>query len=361
MFLTFFVNTIRAVYEHADLLRATIAGAGNDHRLGANEAPPAIISVFIGAALTNLLNEVEQRISATDFDEMDKTDLKLDIHKIIPDLLLDNTDRNRTSPFAFTGNKFEIRAVGSSANCAAPMTIMNLIMGNQLVKFKAEVDALVKEGEKKDGAILRVIRRYITESRAILFEGDNYSDEWKAEAKKRGLNNVTTTPQALDFYVTDKAKALFKETGVQNEAELDARYEIQKELNYKKLKIEARILSDMALNQVIPSAISYQNELITNVLGLKDAGLDKKHYKAQAELLEELSTGINGIKSHVTSMIAEVEKAEKIESAHKKALAFCNKVKPHIEAIRDFSDDIEIIVEDQYWPLPKYRELLFLR
>lgn len=362
MFLTFFVNTIRAVYEHSDLLRATIAGAGNDHRLGANEAPPAIISVFIGGALTRLLDEIEERVKkGGEFDEMDKADLKLDIHKIIPDLLLDNTDRNRTSPFAFTGNKFEIRAVGSSANCAAPMTIMNLIMGNQLIKFKADVDALVKEGEKKDGAILRVIRRYITESRAILFEGDNYSDEWKEEAKKRGLNNVTTSPQALDFYVTDKAKALFKESGVLNEAELEARYEIQQEIYYKKIQIEARILRDISLNQIIPAAVAYQNVLIENVLGLKDAGLDAKHYKAQTELLEELSVGINGIKGHVTTMMKEVDKALELGSAHKMALAFCEKVKPHADAIREFADSIETIVEDQYWPLPKYRELLFIR
>ncbi len=361
MFLTFFVNTIRAVYEHSDLLRATIAGAGNDHRLGANEAPPAIISVFIGGALTNLLNEVEQRITDGAFDEMDKADLKLDIHKIIPDLLLDNTDRNRTSPFAFTGNKFEIRAVGSSANCAAPMTVMNMIMGQQLIKFKAEVDALVKEGEKKDSAILRVIRKYITESKAILFEGDNYSDEWKAEAKKRGLNNITTTPHALDFYITPKAKAIFTESGVLNETELEARYEIQQELYFKKLEIEAFILRDMALNQIIPAAISYQNVLIENVLGLKDAGLDAKHYKAQQELLEELSTGINGIKSHVSSMLKELAKTEKLTHSHEKAIAICEKVKPHLDTIRSFADDLETVVEDQYWPLPKYRELLFLR
>lgn len=361
MFLTFFVNTIKAVSEYSDLLRASIASAGNDHRLGANEAPPAIISVFIGSQLTRVLEEIENRIDPDNFDEMDKAELKLDIHKIIPDLLLDNTDRNRTSPFAFTGNKFEVRAVGSSTNCAAPMTVLNMIVGKQLADFKTEVDQLAKKGEKKDSAILQVLRNYITESKNILFEGDNYSEEWEKEAAKRGLSNVKATAHALDFYMSDKAQEIFYSSGVMNEAELEARYEIQLENYLKKIQIEARILRELTITQVLPACVAYQNTLIENVSGLKDLGLKDKTYKAQLELIEELSAGIQGLKSETAKLMAEADKAEKQKSTKKVAVAFCDKVKPLLDTVRDHVDNLEQIVEDQYWPLLKYRELLFIR
>lgn len=361
MFLTFFVNTIRAVYEHSDLLRASIASAANDHRLGANEAPPAIISIFIGSQLTNVLNEIENRIDPDKFDEMDKAELKLDIHKIIPDLLLDNTDRNRTSPFAFTGNKFEVRAVGSSANCAAPMTILNTIVAKQLGLFREEVDALVKGGEKKDSAILQIIRKYIAESKDILFEGDNYSEAWEKEAAKRGLSNVKTTAHALDFYVSDKAKTLFKETEILNELELEARYEIMMESYHKRIEIEGLVLKEMVLNQILPAAIKYQSELVDNVIGLKEIGFKEKDYKAQKNLISQLSEGINGLQDTLTDMIKQMDKAEDAKTTKKIAVAYCDKVKPLMDKVREYADDLEGVVEDEFWPLPKYREMLFLR
>lgn len=362
MFLTFFVNTIRAVREHSDLIRAAIASASNDHRLGANEAPPAIISVFIGTQLTKVLEEIEQRIDPDNFDEMDKAELKLDIHKIIPDLLLDNTDRNRTSPFAFTGNKFEVRAVGSSANCSATMTVLNAIVGDQLTKFKAEVDSVSKEtGEKKDTVILQVLRRYISESKEVLFEGDNYSDAWAKEAKKRGLSNAKTTPEALDFYMSAKSQELFHGTGILNEAELHARYDIQLEIYHLKLEIEGRVLADMASSQILPAAISYQNILVENVMGLKELGFKDKDFKAQKELLGELNDGINGLRENTQKLLKELDKARSKDSAKEAATIVCEKARPLMDAIREHADALETIVEDQYWPLPKYRELLFIK
>ncbi|HMU73476.1 MAG TPA: glutamine synthetase III, partial [Ferruginibacter sp.] len=268
MFLAFFVNTIKAVHDYADLLRASIASAGNDHRLGANEAPPAIISIFIGKYLSEVLNQVESRVSGK-FDEQDEAMLKLDIHKSIPELMLDNTDRNRTSPFAFTGNKFEFRAVGSSANCAISMTTLNTIMADTLKKFKVDVDALIDKGEKKEVAIMQVIQKYIVESKKVLFEGDGYSEEWEKEAAKRGLPNVKTTPQALDAFVTKKAKTLFEENEIYNHAELEARHEIMLESYIKKVQIEARVMGDLATTFILPSAVKYQNVLISNIKGLK--------------------------------------------------------------------------------------------
>src|SRR5204863_7128217 len=272
MFLTFFVNTIKAVHDYADVLRASIASAPNDHRLGANEAPPAIISVFIGQYLSKVLSDVKERVSSK-FDEQDESMLKIDIHKNIPELLLDNTDRNRTSPFAFTGNKFEFRAVGSSANCANPMTILNAILAETLKQFKKDVDALIDKGEKKEIAIMHVIREYIVAGEPVLFEGNNYSDEWAAEAEKRGLPNIKTTPQALDGMVTDKAKHLFESNNIYNHAELEARHEIELEKYIKKVQIESRIMGELATSHVLPSAIRYQNLLANNIKGLKEAGL----------------------------------------------------------------------------------------
>src|SRR5215211_4087287 len=272
MFLAFFVNTIKAVHDHADLLRASIASASNDFRLGANEAPPAIISVFIGQYLTKVLNDVKQRVTEK-MDETDESMLKIDIHRSIPELLMDNTDRNRTSPFAFTGNKFEFRAVGSSANCANAMTTLNSIVAETLKTFKNDVDALIEKGEKKEIAIMHVIREYIVASEKILFEGDGYSDEWEREAERRGLPNVKTTPLALDAMVTEKAKHLFESNRIYTHPELEARHEIELEKYIKKVQIESRLMAELATTYILPAAINYQNKLIANIRGLKDIGL----------------------------------------------------------------------------------------
>jgi glutamine synthetase len=361
MFLTFFVNTIKAVKENANLLRAAIASAGNDHRLGANEAPPAIISVFIGKSLTEVLNDVVSDVSKKNFDEYEKQELKLKIHNKLPEIMLDNTDRNRTSPFAFTGNKFEFRAVGSSANCASAMIVLNAIVGHQLLQFKSEVDALKEKGDTKDAAILKVLKQYIETSRNILFEGDNYSDEWAVEAEKLGLENVKTTPEALDFYVTAEAKKIFVDHGIFNEVELHARHEIELEKYIKKLQIEGRIIGDLCINHLLPGAIRYQNDLLANIAGLKAAGLKTGSYTAQKQLLEEISTHVNGMKSAVDEMVEQRKIANEMSDAHEKALAYCHRVKPHFDTIRMHADNLEQLVDDHYWTLPKYRELLFIR
>ena len=361
MFLTFFVNTIKAVYTYADLLRASIASAGNDHRLGANEAPPAIISIFIGKYLTDVLEEVEKRVGEQ-FDEQDEAILKLDIHKSIPELMLDNTDRNRTSPFAFTGNKFEFRAVGSAANCATPMTTLNTIMAQTLQEFKADVDGLIEKGEKKEVAIMQVIQKYIVESKVVLFEGDGYSKEWEEEAEKRGLANVKTTPLALDFYVNDKAKKLFESNHIFTHAELEARHEIMLEDYIKKVQIEARVMGDLASTQILPATVTYQNELIQNLLGLKEAGLPESAYANQLQILEELSKHMNIIADNVEHMIEARKVANELSDTREKAIAYCEEVKgKYFDLIRYHVDKLELMVADKYWPLPKYREMLFLR
>src|SRR3982751_3174620 len=287
MFLTFFVNTIKAVHDYSDVLRASIASAANDHRLGANEAPPAIISAFIGKYLTTVLEQVETRVSGK-FDETDEAMLKLDIHKSIPELMLDNTDRNRTSPFAFTGNKFEFRAVGSAANCAINMTVLNTIVAQTLKQFKKDVDAFIESGDKKEIAIMHVIQKYIVESKTVLFEGDGYSEEWANEAEKRGLPNVKTTPLALDAYITDKAKSLFETNNVYSHSELEARYEIELEKYVKKVQIEARMMGELATSNILPGAIKYQNTLIENIRGLKDVGMPESAYANQKQILEKI-------------------------------------------------------------------------
>ncbi len=361
MFLAFFVNTIKAVHDYADLLRASIAGAGNDHRLGANEAPPAIISIFIGKYLTEVLNQVESRVSGK-FDEQDEAILKLDIHKSIPELMLDNTDRNRTSPFAFTGNKFEFRAVGSSANCANAMTTLNAIMADTLKHFKIDVDKLIEKGEKKEVAIMQIIQKYIVDSKSILFEGDGYSDEWEKEAKKRGLPNVKTTPLALDAYVTEKTKHLFKSNEIYNHAELEARHEIMLEAYIKKVQIEARVMGDLATTFILPSSVKYQNVLIKNITGLKEVGLGEKAYANQKQVLEAISGHINDISDNVEKMIEERKKANEIEDTREKAIAYCDNVKgKYFDIIRTHVDKLELLVDDAFWLLPKYREILFLR
>lgn len=360
-FLTFFINTIKAVHDNDDLLRAAIASANNDHRLGANEAPPAIISVFVGSALRSVLNEIEERVNEEGIDDLDKADLKLDIHNKIPDLMLDNTDRNRTSPFAFTGNKFEFRAVGSSANCASAMTVLNCIVANQLMKFRSDVDKMVDEGEKKDSAILKVLRQMITESKAILFEGDNYSEAWHTEAAKRGLHNIKTTPEALEMYITPKAEAVFVNNNILSKRELHARYEIEMEAYAKKIQIEARVYGELVYNYILPAAVNYQNELMTNISGLQAVGFDKDYYATQLDMVKLLSMHINKMRFALEAMVEERKKANELEHAKDKANAYCFKVKPLFDDIRYNADRIERYMPDNHWPLPKYRELLFVR
>jgi glutamine synthetase len=360
MFLTFFVNTIKAVHDHADLLRAAIASAGNDHRLGANEAPPAIISAYIGHYLSKVLDEVESRVGDK-FDEQDEVMLKLDIHKSIPELLLDNTDRNRTSPFAFTGNKFEFRAVGSSANCANGMTVLNTIMAETLSNFKKEVDALIEKGDKKEVAIMQVIKSYIKTSKKVLFEGDGYSEDWQKEAAKRGLPNLKTTPVALDPMVSGKAKSLFEKHKVYSHSELEARHEIELEKYIKIVQIEGRVIGDLAGNHILPSAIRYQNVLIENIRGLKELGVPEKSYKAQMALLEEISEHINKVQTFVKDMTEARKKANAMSDTRDRAVFYCEKVKPFFDDIRYSVDKLELLVDDSVWELPKYRELLFLR
>jgi glutamine synthetase len=362
-FLSFFINTIKAVHEYEELLRAAIATASNDHRLGANEAPPAIISVFIGEQLTKVLAELEG-VSKGKLSPEEKTDLKLNVVGKIPDVMLDNTDRNRTSPFAFTGNKFEFRAVGSSANCANAMTTLNSIVAKQLKEFKKEVDALIETKDlKKDEAIFNVLREYIKETKNILFEGDGYSDAWEKEAKKRGLSNHKTTPTALKAKVSKKALDLFKDLNVMNHVEVEARYEIELEEYTKKIQIEGRVLGDIARNHVIPTAIRYQNTLIENVRGLKEIfGKDfEKIAKEQISLIKEISAHIEGINTNVEAMTEARKKANALTDAQKMAEMYCDKVKPYFEVIREHCDKLELLVDDEVWTLTKYRELLFTR
>ena len=363
-FLTFFINTLKAVHEHADLLRSAIASAGNDHRLGANEAPPAIISAFIGSQLSQVLDELEKKVKPSGKMTPDeKTGLKLGIGKI-PQILLDNTDRNRTSPFAFTGNKFEFRAVGSSANCASAMTILNTIMAQQLREFKLEVDNLIdKKSLDKDEAIFQVLRKYISESKAIRFEGNGYSDEWVKEAAKRGLNNFAKTPEALDAMVSKKSIQLFESNQVLTKREIEARHEIQLELYTKKIQIESRILGDLAANHIIPTALKYQNQLISNVKGLKeilDTKVFQKAAQAQLELINEISERVSVIKKSIDEMIEARKVANKISDPRKQAVEYCYKVQGYFEVIRYHSDKLELIVDDEMWCLPKYREMLFI-
>ncbi|SEP58863.1 glutamine synthetase III family protein [Flavobacterium urocaniciphilum] len=362
-FLTFFINTIKAVHDNEELLRASIASASNDHRLGANEAPPAIISVFIGQQLTKVLAELEG-VTQGKLSPEEKTDLKLNVVGKLPDVLLDNTDRNRTSPFAFTGNKFEFRAVGSTANCAVSMTTLNSIVAKQLIDFKKEVDALIEKKDlKKDEAIFNILREYIKQTKNILFEGDGYSEAWAKEAKKRGLSNHKTTPEALKAKVSKKAFDLFAELGVMNHVEVESRYEIELEEYVKKIQIEGRVLGDIARNHVIPTAIKYQNTLIENVRGLKEIfGKDfEKIAKEQIALIKDISTHIEEIHRNIDEMISERKKANNLDNTEKMAAAYCNKVKPYFEIIREHSDKLELLVDDEMWTLTKYRELFFIK
>ena len=362
-FLAFFINTIKAVNDYEALLRAAIATASNDHRLGANEAPPAIISVFIGAQLTKVLEELEG-VTKGKLSPEEKTDLKLNVVGKIPEVILDNTDRNRTSPFAFTGNKFEFRAVGSTANCSNAMTTLNTIVAKQLKDFKKEVDTLIETKDmKKDDAIFNVLREYIKHSKKILFEGDGYSEAWEIEAKKRGLSNFKTTPQALKARASKQALDLFEEMGIMNHIEVEARYEIELEEYTKKIQIEGRVLGDIATNHVIPTAIRYQNTLIENVKGLKDIfGSDFESIaKEQIIIIKSISKHIEGINSKVLAMTNERKKANVLTDAQKMAEAYCDNVKPYFEIIREHCDKLELLVDNELWTLTKYRELLFTK
>ena len=362
-FLTFFVNAIAALYKYNDLIRSSIASAGNDHRLGANEAPPAIISAFIGEQLTMMLDSIEKDVGGQKMSADEKTALKLRIGKI-PEILLDNTDRNRTSPFAFTGNKFEFRAVGSSANCAVPMIAMNAAMAHQLKEFKVKVDAQIKKGVKKDEALLREIRELIVESKNIRFEGNGYSDEWVKEAEKRGLNNIKDTPRAMDIMIDKSTKDLFEELEVLTSEELDARHEIEMENYAMKIQIESRAIGDVSQNHIIPTAIQYQNRLIENVKGLKDifgSADSKEATETQMKLLKDTSKHINIIKQNVDDMIDARRTGNKIEDPREKAIFYCDKVKPYFDTLKYHVDKLEMLIDDELWPLPKLREVLFTK
>ncbi len=362
-FLTFLVNTIKAIDVHADLLRAAIAGAGNDHRLGANEAPPAIISTFIGSQLTELLNKIEKNVKAGKMTPEDKTELKLNIGKI-PQILLDNTDRNRTSPFAFTGNKFEFRAVGSTANCSSAMIVLNTIMAKQLQDFKVSVDARIKKGDGKDEAILKELQKLIKESKKIRFEGNGYGEEWVKEAKSRGLSNLMDTPRALQAWDGKGVADLFNDMGVLSPVELKARQEIEFENYIYKIQIEARVIGDMVQNFIVPAAVAYQNKLIQNVQGLMDvlgAKSGKVASNAQVQIIAEISEHINGMKEISDKMLVARKKANKIQGHENKAIAYCDKVKVHFDEIRYHVDKLELLIDDEEWRMPKFREMLFTR
>jgi len=362
-FLTFFINIIKAVHTHDDLLRSCIATASNDHRLGANEAPPAIISVFIGTQLSQVLDELE-KIEGGKLSAEQKTELKLNVVGKIPEILLDNTDRNRTSPFAFTGNKFEFRAVGSTANCAGPMTILNAILADQLMEFKKEVDALIQNKMKKDDAIFNVLKEYIKSSKVIRFEGDGYSKEWEDEAAARGLNNVKTTPRALDFFVSDSALSLFSRLGIMNEKEMHARHEIMLENYQKKIQIESRVLGDMSGNHIVPTALRYQSLLMQNLQGMNqvfDENTFSRLAKVPKAMVEEIAARTSVIIESRDAMIEERKKANKMEDMRERAIVYCEKVLPYFDAIRYQADKLEMLIDDEVWTLPKYREMLFMK
>ena len=358
-FLTFFVNTIKAFHDGADLIRGSIASASNDHRLGANEAPPAIMSAFLGSQLDSVLNAIEN--SGIDQEEdATKSIMKTGISQI-PEMMLDNTDRNRTSPFAFTGNKFELRAVGSSANSAFPMTIMNTLVGLQLMEFKKEVEQLMGDGKTRDQAILSILKRYIVESKRIRFEGNGYGEEWVEEAARRGLNNIKTTPRALDVFAESHWLEKFEKAGVFSKSELHARHEIMLEQYSRKVQIEGRIMEELALSNVIPAVVRYQNELIENVKGQKSLGIEDDYLQPSIDLIKRISKHIAKTKESVSEMNQARKEANQLSDAREMAIAYCEQVIPSFETIRYHIDKLEMLTDDSAWPLPKYRELLFIR
>jgi len=362
-FITILANILKAVNNNEALVRASIASAGNDLRLGGHEAPPAIISVFVGEQITATLNEIEEMPSRGKMNHKTDKDITTDIPKI-PEILFDNTDRNRTSPFAFTGNKFEFRAVGSTANTAKPMFVLNTIVADQFTKFKTEVDALIEGGTKKKEAIFEIVKQYIIDSKNIRFEGNSYSDEWKEEAKRRGLSNHSSTPEALAAFISDKSIDIFEKHHVMSRTELEARYTIKLEKYTKKIQIESRIIGDLATNHILPTAIHYQNRLIENAKGLKEV-LDSKSFvklsKNQLNTIKDISNHISAIKEDVEQMINARRKANKIDDKYEMARAYRNEVRKYFEEIRYHVDKLEMLVDDELWPLPKYRELLFIK
>ncbi|HOZ14195.1 MAG TPA: glutamine synthetase III [Tenuifilaceae bacterium] len=362
-FLTFLINTMKAVQDHSALLIGSIASESNSHRLGAHEAPPAIMSVFIGKTLSAVLDELEEKVSDQKMTPDEKTELKLDIIGKIPEILLDNTDRNRTSPFAFTGNRFEFRAVGSSGSCASPMIVLNTAVADQLNKFKVEVEKVIEKGVKKDEAIIQCLRKVIIDSKKIRFEGNGYSQEWVDEAARRGLPNIQNAIEAFKTFLLDSSKDLLTKNKILTLRELEARYEIRNEIFLKKVQIEARVLGDLAINHIIPTAIAYQNILISNVKGLKE--LFPKEYEKlanhQLNLLQEISEHIHEIRKQVDEMIEYRKEANLVEDVVERAHLYAKNVRPYIEDIRYHIDKLEMIVDDEMWPLPKYREMLFIR
>ena len=362
-FLTFLVNIVKAVDTHAGLIRSVIASAGNDLRLGAHEAPPAIMSVFIGSQLSQTLDEIEKSSLNKDSVEGAQEEFSLNIPKI-PEIFLDNTDRNRTSPFAFTGNKFEFRAVVSSTNCAKPMIALNLALAEQLRVFRGEVDALVEKGSNKEDAIYKILRKYIKDSKRIRFEGNSYGDEWIAEAVSRGLANIPSTPDALKVMTSDNVIRMFEEHDVLSRREVLARYEIDLENYIKKIQIESRIIGDLSHNHIIPTAIRYQNTLVENVKGLKEV-LDNKTFvklsNSQMQNIKEISEHISIVRQLVAEMVEKRKKANKIEETADRAAMYNEEILPFFEKIRYHVDKLELLVDDELWPLPKYRELLFIK
>lgn len=361
-FITFIVNILAAVHKNNGLLKASISSATNAHRLGANEAPPAIISVFLGSQVSDVLDKFESSSVKDAIVVDDKKRVSLGVGHI-PEILLDNTDRNRTSPFAFTGNRFEFRAVGSSANCASAMTALNAAVAEQLRIFKAEVDTLIASGKSKEEALYEVIKKYIKESRSIRFNGNGYSDDWKKEASKRGLDCETSVPVIYDNYTSKQSIKVFDK--ILSEVELHARNEVKWEIYTKKIQIESRVLSDLALNHIIPVSISYQSILLQNVANLQKIFTDSVKFeemaKEQLRLIEKVSVHVNAVNSIVHQMIDARKKANNIESEREKAVEYHDNVSPYLDEIRYHIDKLELIVDNDMWPLPKYRELLFIR
>ncbi|MBV5312182.1 MAG: glutamine synthetase III [Prolixibacteraceae bacterium] len=362
-FLTFVINTLKALHVNQDMLRASILTAPNTHRLGANEAPPAIISAFLGSEVSKMLDMMEEAVVDRKMTPDEKTALKLNIGRI-PEIILDNTDRNRTSPFAFTGNRFEFRAVGSSANCASAMIALNTVVADQLAKFKIEVDTLIEAGVKKDEAIFQVLKKLIIESKAIRFDGNGYSAEWKEEAARRGLTNITSVPTALEALHDKRVVELYGKAGVLSEREIEGRIEVELEKYTKKIQIESRVLGDLASNHIVPTAIEYQSMLLENVKNLKLVFEDAE-YKTLAEgrleLIREIGGHVSSIKAKVKDMVEARKVANNIESEKEKAYAYEGSVRPYLDDIRYHIDKLELIVDNELWPLPKYRELLFVR